>query len=61
MTREARIYNEEWTVSLISGAEKTEQLHVNAIHKNKLKIDQRSKCKTGYYKIIRGKYMQNAI
>ena len=48
LTREARVYNAEKTVSSISGAEKTGQLHVkknairtfpNAIHRNKLKMD----------------------
>ena len=46
MTKEARIYNGEKTVSLISGAGKTGQLHVkneirmlpDTIHKNKLKM-----------------------
>ena len=50
MTKEARIYNGEKTVSSISGAGKTGQLHVkkneirtffNTIHKNKLKINVR--------------------
>ena len=47
MTKEAKIYNGEKTVSSISGAGKTGQLHVkneirtlpNTIHKNKLKMD----------------------
>ena len=47
MTKEAKIYNGEKTVPSISGAGKTEQLHVknkirtfsNTIHKNKLKMD----------------------
>ena len=47
ITSDARIYNEEKTVSSISGARKTGQLHVkewittlsNTIHKNKLKMD----------------------
>ena len=47
MTKGARIYNGEKTVSSISGAGKTGQLHVkneirtlpNTIHKNKLKMD----------------------
>ena len=47
MTKKARIYNGEKTVSLINGAGKTGQLHVNneirtlpnTIHKNKLKMD----------------------
>ena len=46
MTKEARIYNGEKTVSSINGAGKTGQLHVkeirtlrNITHKNKLKMD----------------------
>ena len=47
MTKEAKIYNGEKTVSSISGAGKTGQLHVkneirtlpNTMHKNKLKMD----------------------
>ena len=47
MTKEARLYNGEKTVSSISGAGKTGQLHVkneirtlpNTIQKNKLKMD----------------------
>ena len=47
LTKEARIYNGEKTVSSISGAGKTGQLHVkneirtlpNTVHKNKLKMD----------------------
>ena len=47
MTKEARIYNEEKTVSSIIGAGKTGQLNVkeeirtfcNTVYKNKLKMD----------------------
>ena len=47
MTNEARMYNGEKTVSSVSGAGKTGQLHVknkirtlpNTIHKDKLKMD----------------------
>ena len=47
MTKEARVYNGEKTVSSISGAGKMGQPHVkneirtlpNTIHKNKLKMD----------------------
>ena len=47
MTKEARIYNREKTVSSIIGAGKTGLLHVkneirpfsNTIHKDKLRID----------------------
>ena len=46
MTKEAKIYNGEKTVSSVSGAGKTGQLYVkneirtlpNTIHKNKLKM-----------------------
>ena len=46
-TNEARIYNGEMTVSSITGAGKTGQLHIkieirtlsNTIHKNKLNIE----------------------
>ena len=63
MTKEARIYNGKKTVSSISGTGKTGQLHVkseiktlsNTIHKNRLKIDERSKCKARYSKIFGGK------
>ena len=30
-------------------------------YKNKLKMDQRPKCKTGHYKTIRGKHKQNTF
>ena len=47
MTKKARIFSGEKTVSSITGAGKTGQLHVNdeirtlpnTIHKNKLKMD----------------------
>ena len=59
----------EKTVSSISGAGKTGQLHVknesrtlpNTIHKNKLKMDQRTKCKTGHRKTLRGKHRKNTL
>ena len=65
----AKIVNGEKTVSSINGAGETRQLHVkhetrtlfNTIHKNKLKIDQRPKCKMGYYKTLRGKHKQNTL
>ena len=34
---------------------------LNTIHKNKLKMDWRPKCKTGYYKTLRGKHRQNTL
>ena len=69
MTKEARIYNGEKTASSISGAGKTGQLYVkneirtllNTIHKNKLKMDYRPKCKTRHYKILRGKHRKNTL
>ena len=69
MTKEAKIYNGEKTVSSISGAGKTGELHLknefrtlpNTIHKNKLKIDLRPKCKTGHYKTLRGKHRKNTL
>ena len=30
-------------------------------HKNKFKMDQRSKCKDGYYKTLRQKHKQNML
>ena len=33
----------------------------NTIHKNKLKMDQRSKCEVGYYKTLRRKHRQNTL
>ena len=57
LTKEARIYNGEKTASSISGAGKTEQLHVkewirtlpNTTHKNKFKTDARPKCQARHY------------
>ena len=69
LTKEARIYNGEKTISLTSGAGKTGQPLVknetrtlsNTIHKNKLKMDYRSKCKTRRYKTPTGKHRQNTL
>ena len=66
LTKEARIYNGEKTISLTSGAGKTGQPLVksetrtlsNTTHKNKLKMD-RPKCNTRNYKTLRGKHRQN--
>ena len=33
----------------------------NTIHKNKLKMDQRPKCKAGHYKTLRGKHRQHSL
>ena len=69
LTKEARIYNGEKTISLTSGEGKTGQSLVkewirtvsNTMDKNKLKMDWRSKCKTRNYKIPRGKHRQNTL
>ena len=70
LTEEARIYNEEKTVSSVSGAGKTGQVHVkewnqnilcNTIYKNKLTMHLRPKWKTEYYKSTRGLHMQNTL
>ena len=60
LTKEARIYNGKTTNSLTSAAGKTGQPREknetrtlsNTIHKNKLKMDERSKCKTRNYKLL---------
>ena len=67
LTKGARIYNGAKTASSINGSRKTGELHVktefitlpNTIHKDKLKMDSRPKCKTRNYKILRGKHRQN--
>ena len=65
MTKEARIYNGERTVFSISGDGKTEQFTCktmklehpsNTIYKIKVKMDERPKRRTGYYKTPRGKH-----
>ena len=69
LTKEARIYNGEKTISLTSGAGKTGQTLVknetrtlsNTVRKNKLKMDYRSKGKTRNYKTPRGKHGQNTL
>ena len=68
-TKEARIYNGLKTISLTSGAGKTGQPLVkdetrslsNTAHKNKLKMDKRSKCKIRNYKTPRGEHRQNTL
>ena len=40
---------------------KLEHSLTNTIHKNKLKMDQRPKCKARYYKTLRGKHRQNTL
>ena len=68
MIQNARIYNGEKTVSSISDTRKTGWLHQkneirtfsNIIYRNKLKVrEERPKCKTRYYKTLRGKHKQN--
>ena len=69
LTKEARIYNGEKTTSLTNGAGKTGQPLQksetrplsNTIHKNKLKMDERSKLKTRNYKTPRGEHRQNTL
>ena len=70
LTKEAKIYNGEKAIFLASGAGKTGQPLVkknetrtlsNIIHKNKLKMVQRSKCKTRNYKTLRGEHRQNTL
>ena len=68
-TKESRIYSGEKKLSLTSGAGKISQPLVknetrtlsNTIHKNKLKMDQRSKRKTRNYKTPRGEHRQNTL
>ena len=67
LSKEARICSGAKTASSINGAGKTGQLHAkneiralpNTIHKNKLKMDHKPKCKTRKYKTLRGKHRQN--
>ena len=69
LTKETKVYNGEKTISLTSGAGKTGQPPVkewirilsSTIHKNKLKTDERSKCKMRNYKTPRGKHRQNTL
>ena len=56
MTKEARIYNGEKTISSTSGAGKTPSFGTlpNTIHKKprNLKMDERPNCKARYYKLL---------
>ena len=68
LTKKARIYNGEKTASSINGAGKTGQLLKNeirtlpyTIHKEKLKMDERCKCKARKYKTLRGKHRKNIV
>ena len=67
LTKEARIYNGAKTDSSINSPGKTGQLHVqneirtlpNTTHKDKLKMDQRPKCKTRNYKTLQFSSVQS--
>ena len=64
--KEAKIYNGENSVSFTSDARKTGQKNetrtlLNTIHKNKLKVDYKPKCKTKNYKILKGKHRQSTL
>ena len=69
LIKEARIYNGEKTASSISGARKMDSYMSkneirtlpNTTHKNKLKMDQRPKCKARHYQTLRGKHRQNTL
>ena len=69
MSREARIHDVEKVVSSISGVEKTKQLMKNneiraffyTMHKNKLKMAERLKCKTGHYQTPGRELRQNIL
>ena len=60
ITKLPRMYNGENSVSSISGAGEKNEVRTfsNTIHKNKLKMDQRPKCKIRYCKTLRGKEME---
>ena len=61
--------NGEMKIFLTKHYGKSGQLHVkneiktlpSTIPKNKLKMDQRPKCKTGHYKTLRGKHRKNTL
>ena len=67
MIKEARIYNGDFPISgAVAG--KTGQLQVRNeirttpnIYKNKLKMDQRPKCKINYYKTPKRKHRENIL
>ena len=69
MTKEAKIYKGEWTVSSLSGARQTGQLHLkkkirtlsNTVHKNQLEMDHRPKGTTRHYNTFRGKHRQKPM
>ena len=63
------LYNGEKTAPSINGAGKTDghmeknenRTLPNTIHKHKLKMDYRPKCKTRHYKTLRGKHRSNTL
>ena len=65
LAKEARIYSGAKTASSINVAGETGQLKnkirtlPNTIHKDKLKMDYRPKCKTRNYKTFRRKHREN--
>ena len=69
MAKEARIYNEEKTVSSIMILEKLNNYMLknevrtfsNTIHKNKLKMDERPNYKPRYHKTLRGEFPGDAV
>ena len=69
LTRVPTPFNGEKTVFSTNGAGKLD-IHMQknvvgplpyTIHKNKLKMDQRPKYKTGHYKTLRGKHRKNTL
>ena len=62
MTKEARIYYGENTVSSVSCAGKNEiRTFPHTVFKNKLKMDERPKCKSRHHQTLRGKHKQNTL
>ena len=69
MTKVTEIYKGEWTVSSLSGAGETGQLHLknkirtlsNTVHKNQLEMDHRPKGKARHYNTCRGKHRQKPM
>jgi len=69
VTKETGIYNGEKTVSSVDAAGKTEQPCIrnetrtlpNTIHKSKLKMDLRPRCKAGHCKTPRRKHRKDSF
>ena len=67
--KETNIYNGEKPVCSISGAgklyscmeKKETRTFSNTMHRNKLKMDYRIKCKTEHDKTLKGKHRQNTL